>query len=168
MPVCLQVWSRQVGLVLGTWCLMGSSADHMVAITARRSRGRFLGWVSKLRSSRYDVGVESWVEIGGRLHQVCRVSSDSPHNHCVTRLSYKTKAEDSTRRGRHPSRSNHPEGVVWPPKSQCRDPSKWRTHNMIARVALVLCRLAVDAHLSDGAELKTSKIALEGHVSLLC
>jgi hypothetical protein len=39
---------------------------------------------------------------------------------------------------------------------------------MIARVALVLCRLAVDAHPSDGAELKTSKIALEGHVSLLC
>jgi hypothetical protein len=31
---------------------------------------------------------------------------------------------------------------------------------MIARVALVLCRLAVDAHPSDGAKLKTSKIAL--------
>jgi hypothetical protein len=39
---------------------------------------------------------------------------------------------------------------------------------MITRVALVLHRLAVDAHPSDGAELKTSKISLEGHESLLC
>jgi hypothetical protein len=38
---------------------------------------------------------------------------------------------------------------------------------MIARVALVLRRLAVDAHPSNGAELKTSKIALEGLVSLV-
>jgi hypothetical protein len=39
---------------------------------------------------------------------------------------------------------------------------------MIARVVFVLCRLAVDAHPSDGAELKTSKITLEGLVSLVC
>jgi hypothetical protein len=38
---------------------------------------------------------------------------------------------------------------------------------MIARVALELRRLAVDVHPSDGANLKTSKIALEGHVSLV-
>jgi hypothetical protein len=38
---------------------------------------------------------------------------------------------------------------------------------MIARVALVLRRVAVDAHPSDGAELKTSKIALERLVSLV-
>jgi hypothetical protein len=38
---------------------------------------------------------------------------------------------------------------------------------MIARVALELLRLAVDAHPSDSVELKTSKIALEGLVSLL-
>jgi hypothetical protein len=39
---------------------------------------------------------------------------------------------------------------------------------MIARVVLVLYRPAVDVHLSDGAELKTSKISLDGCVSLLC
>jgi hypothetical protein len=39
---------------------------------------------------------------------------------------------------------------------------------MIARVAFVLRKLAVDAYPSDGVELKTSKIALEGRVSLLC
>jgi hypothetical protein len=38
---------------------------------------------------------------------------------------------------------------------------------MIARVALVLCRLAVDAHPSDGENLKTSNFALKGHVSLV-
>jgi hypothetical protein len=39
---------------------------------------------------------------------------------------------------------------------------------MIARVALYPRRLAVDVHPSDGVELKTSKIALEGLVSLVC
>jgi hypothetical protein len=39
---------------------------------------------------------------------------------------------------------------------------------MIARVALVLRRLAVDAHPSNGVELKTSKITLEGLVSIVC
>jgi hypothetical protein len=38
---------------------------------------------------------------------------------------------------------------------------------MIARVALELCSLAVDVHSSDGVELKTSKVALEGCVSLV-
>jgi hypothetical protein len=38
---------------------------------------------------------------------------------------------------------------------------------MIARVALELHRLAVDAHPFDGVELKTSKIALEERVSLV-
>jgi hypothetical protein len=38
---------------------------------------------------------------------------------------------------------------------------------MIARVALELRRLAVDALPSDGAELKTSNFSLEGHVSLV-
>jgi hypothetical protein len=39
---------------------------------------------------------------------------------------------------------------------------------MIARVVLELRMLAEDVHLSDGAELKTSEIALEGLVSLVC
>jgi hypothetical protein len=35
---------------------------------------------------------------------------------------------------------------------------------MIARVALVLCRLAVDAHPSDDVELKNSEISLGGGI----
>jgi hypothetical protein len=61
----LQMWRRQVGLVRGTWWPAGSSADRMMARTARRSRGRFLGRASKPRSSRNFVGAESWVVIGG-------------------------------------------------------------------------------------------------------
>jgi hypothetical protein len=38
---------------------------------------------------------------------------------------------------------------------------------MIARVALVLCRLAVDAHPSDGAMTTISQSALRGCVCLL-
>jgi hypothetical protein len=48
------------------------------------------------------------------LHQVCRVCSGSPENHWVTRLSHKTKAEDSTRRCGHPGRFNRLGGVVKP------------------------------------------------------
>jgi hypothetical protein len=47
-----------------------------------------------------------------RLHRVHEVCSGSPENHCVTRLSHKTEAEDSTRRCGHPGRSNRPGGVV--------------------------------------------------------
>jgi hypothetical protein len=39
---------------------------------------------------------------------------------------------------------------------------------MIAKVALELHRLEVDAHPSDGAEMKTSQIDLEGLISLVC
>jgi hypothetical protein len=39
---------------------------------------------------------------------------------------------------------------------------------MISRVALVLRRLAVDAHPSNGTTMKTSQIALQGCVSTLC
>jgi hypothetical protein len=39
---------------------------------------------------------------------------------------------------------------------------------MITRAVLELSRLAVDAHPSDGAELKTSKISIERLVSLVC
>jgi hypothetical protein len=50
-----------------------------------------------------------------RLHQVCGVYSGSPENYCVTRLSHKTEAEDSTRRCGHPSQFNRPGGAVRPP-----------------------------------------------------
>jgi hypothetical protein len=50
-----------------------------------------------------------------RLHRVPGVSSGSPENHWVTRLSHKTEAEDSTRRSGHPGRSNRPGGAVRSP-----------------------------------------------------
>jgi hypothetical protein len=50
-----------------------------------------------------------------RLHRVRGVCSGSPENHWVTRLSHKTKAEDSTRRCGHPGRFNRLEGAVRPP-----------------------------------------------------
>jgi hypothetical protein len=50
-----------------------------------------------------------------RLHRVRGVCSGSQENHWVTRLSHKTKAEDSTRRCGHPSRFNRPGGAVRPP-----------------------------------------------------
>jgi hypothetical protein len=61
----LQVWRRQVGLVQGTRWPARSSTGRMVARTAIWSRGRFLGWATKPRSSRDFVGVKSWVVIGG-------------------------------------------------------------------------------------------------------
>jgi hypothetical protein len=45
--------------------------------------------------------------------------------------------------------------------------SKWRTHVEIARIASRLSKFAVDGHPSDGANTKTSKFSLEGHVSLV-
>jgi hypothetical protein len=48
----LQVWTRQVGFVRGTWWPAESSVGRMLARTARWSHGRFLGWASKPRSSR--------------------------------------------------------------------------------------------------------------------
>jgi hypothetical protein len=50
-----------------------------------------------------------------RLHRVRGVSSGSPENHWVTRLSHKTETKDSTRRCGHPGRSNRPRGAVRPP-----------------------------------------------------
>jgi hypothetical protein len=61
----LYVWRRQVGLVRGTQWPAESSAGRMVARIVRRSRGQFLGWASKPRSSWDFVGAESWVKIGG-------------------------------------------------------------------------------------------------------
>jgi hypothetical protein len=50
-------------------CCVHSCINHKAYLveswTARWSHGRFLGWVSKPRSSRDYVGAESWVEIGG-------------------------------------------------------------------------------------------------------
>jgi hypothetical protein len=48
-----------------------------------------------------------------------------------------------------------------------REASKRRTHVGIARLASRLSKVAVARRLSDGENLKTSKFALEGHVSLV-
>jgi hypothetical protein len=50
-----------------------------------------------------------------RLQQVRWVCSGSTENHWVTRLSHKTKAEDSTRRCGHLGQLNRPAGAVRPP-----------------------------------------------------
>jgi hypothetical protein len=42
------------------------------------------------------VVAKSWLEIGGRPHQVRGVSSGSPQNHWVFWLSHKDKTEDRT------------------------------------------------------------------------
>jgi hypothetical protein len=61
-----------------------------------------------LRGSRVMIG--NW----RRLHRVRGVCSGSLENHWVTRLSHKTKAEDSTMRCGHPGRFNRPGGAVRP------------------------------------------------------
>jgi hypothetical protein len=49
-----------------------------------------------------------------RLHRVREVCSGSPENHWVTRLSHRTKAEDSTRTCGHPGRFNRRGRAVKP------------------------------------------------------
>jgi hypothetical protein len=115
-----------------------------------------------------------------RLHRVRGVCSGSPKNHWVTRLSHKTEVENSTRRCGHPDRLNHPGGVVRPPGPvlpprgrsdrpgrRHREVSKWRTQVGITRLASRLIKVADIRHPFDGENMKTSKFALEGHVSLV-
>jgi hypothetical protein len=45
--------------------------------------------------------------------------------------------------------------------------TKWTTRVGIARLASRLSKFAVAGHPSDGAMIKTSEFALEGHVSLV-
>jgi hypothetical protein len=94
----LQVWSRQVGLVRGTQWPAGSSVGRMVATIARQSCGRFQGWASKPRSSRDNVGAESWVEIGGMLHQNS-AGFAMVHHKTTGLLSWAKKLRSKTRRG---------------------------------------------------------------------
>jgi hypothetical protein len=83
----LQVWRRQVGLVRGTRWPAESSAGRKVARTAGRSRGRFLGWASKPKSSlktKVESGLRGSRVMSGdwrRLHRVRGVCSGSPENH---------------------------------------------------------------------------------------
>jgi hypothetical protein len=85
------------------------------------------------------------------------------HLHVAT-----TQAGSIAQEGRsdHLGRSNYPRGWSDRPGRSHGEASKGRTRDIFARVALELRRLAVDVHPSDSAELKNSKIALEGLVSV--
>jgi hypothetical protein len=91
----LQVCRRQVGLDRGIRWPTGSSAGRMVARTIRWSRGQFLSWASKPRSSRNFVGAESWVVIGGGYTEFVGFRMVHHKNHWVTWLSQTAKGEDS-------------------------------------------------------------------------
>jgi hypothetical protein len=177
-PVRPLVWRRQVGLVRGTRWPAESSAGRMVARTAGRSRGRFLGWASKPRSSRDYVGAESWVAIGGGYTEIAGFAV--VHQKTTGLLGWATKSRPKTRRGGaatqagstaqegqsdRQGRSNRPGGQSDRAGHCRREASKRRTCVGIARLASRLSKVAVAGHPSDGESLKTLKFALEGHVS---
>jgi hypothetical protein len=93
----LQVWRRLVGLVRGTRWPAGSSMGRMVARTARWSRGRFLSWATKSRSSRDFVGVKSWVVIGRGYIKFARFAV--VHQKTIGLLGWATKSRPKTGRG---------------------------------------------------------------------
>jgi hypothetical protein len=177
---------RQVGFVRGTRWPVGSSADRMVAWTARWSRGRFLGRASKPRSSRDYVGDKSWVEIGGGYTESARFAV--VHQKTTRLLGWATKPRLKTRRGgaatqagstaqegrsyrlgpvRLPGPVQPPRGAVWPPWPpaprcfEAEDTCRGRKACVEAK------QVAVAGHPSDEDILKTSKSALEGLVSLV-
>jgi hypothetical protein len=158
----------------------GSSASRMVARTAGRSRGRFLGWASKPRSSQDYVGAESWLAIGGGYTKF--TGFEVVHQKTIALLGWATKLRLKTRRGGAATqggstahegrsdrlgRSNRLGGRSDRP-GRCRwEASKRRTLVGIARIASRLSKVAVAGHPSDGENLKTSKFSLERHVSLV-
>jgi hypothetical protein len=176
----LQVWTRQVGLVRGTRWPAESSADPVVARTAGRSRGRFLCWASKPRSSRDYVGAESWVAIDGGYTEFAGFAV--VHQKTTGLLGWAIKPRSKTWRGGaatqagstaqegrsdYLGRSNRPGGLSDRP-DRCRwESSKQRTHVGIARLASRLSKVAVAGYPSDGENLKTSNFSLVGHVSLV-
>jgi hypothetical protein len=114
---------------------------RMVARTAGRSRGRFLGRASKPRSSRDYVGAESWVEIGGGYTEFAVFA--------VVHQNYSVEPQN---RGRRLDEEVRPPRPVQPlmrggqtapdrPGRWCREASKRRTHVGIARLASRLSRL---------------------------
>jgi hypothetical protein len=148
------MWRRQVVLVRGTQWPVESSAGRMVARTAGRSHGRFLGWASKPRSSRDYVGADSWVAIGGGYTEFAGFAV--VHQKITGLLSWATKPRPNTRRGGADTqagstaqegrfdrlgRFNRPGGRSNRPGCSCREASKRRTRVGIARLASRLSRL---------------------------
>jgi hypothetical protein len=171
----LQVWRRQVGLVRGTWCPAESSAGRMVARTAGRIRGRFLGWASKPRLSRDYVGAESWVVIGGGYTEFAGFAM--VHLKTIALLGWATKPRPKTRRGgaatqagstAQEGQSDHLAGLPAQggrsdhPGRRRREASKQRTRVGITRLVSRLSNVAVARHPSDGENLKSSTFALRG------
>jgi hypothetical protein len=104
------------------------------------------------------------------------------HQKTTRLLSGTTKPRPKTRRGGaatqvgstaqegrsdHLDQSNRPGGRSDRPSRSRREASKQRTRVGIARLASRLSKVEVARHSSDGENLKTSKFALEGHVSLV-
>jgi hypothetical protein len=159
----LQVWRRQVGLVQGTQCLVESSVGHMVARTTGRSHIRFLGWASKPRSSRDYVENKSWVAISAGYTEFAGFTR-KPLDYSVDPRNWGWRLDEEVR----------PPRLVQPPRGRSdrpgrcrREASKRRTRVGIARLVSRLSKGAVIGHPSDGEKSKTSKSALEGHVSLV-
>jgi hypothetical protein len=146
----------------------------MVAWTARWNHGRFLGTTSKPRSSRDYVGAESWVAIGGGYTEF--VGFPVVHQKTTGFLGWSTKPRPKNRR--RCCSSSRP---VWPVGTglageEHRSDRCATTQSGIFeaedtrrdRMACVEAKQgAVVGHPSDGENLKTSKTALEGFVSLV-
>jgi hypothetical protein len=152
----------------------------MVAWTARWSRGRFLGWASKSRSSRDYVGAKSWVEIGGGYTEFAGFAV--VHQKTTGLLGWATKPRLKTWRGgaatqagstaqegrsNRLGRSNLPAGVVRPPWSLLPRSFEAEDTRQDRKSCVEAKQVAVAGHPSDGDKMKTSKFYLEGNVSLV-
>jgi hypothetical protein len=174
----LHVWRRQVGFLRGTRWPAESSAGRMVAWTVTWSHGRFLGWATKPGSSGDDVGPESWVAISGGYTEFA--GFPLVHQETTGFLFLSTKPRPKNRRRCcSSSRPVWPVGLtggyrsdwwgapVWP---VCNDAVRnLRSGGRSAhRMACVVAKQGVVArHPSDRENLKTSKTAHEGLVSLV-
>jgi hypothetical protein len=170
----LQLWRRQVGFVRGTRWPAGSSAGRMVAWTARWSRGRFLGWASKPRSSRAYVGAQSWVEIGGGYTKFA--GFPVVHQKTTRFLGWSTKPRPKNRR-----RCCSSARPAWPVgtgltggdhrSDRCETTQSEDFEAEDTRRDCMACTEAtqgvIAGHPSDGEDMKTSKSALKGLVSLV-
>jgi hypothetical protein len=182
----LQVWRSQVGLVRGTQWPAESSAGRKVARTAGRSRGRFLGWASKPKSSRDYVGAESWVAIGGGYTE--SAGFVVVHQKTTRLLGWATKPRLKTRRGGAATQAGSTTqegrsdclgqsnrswgavclwGAVWPPGSLPPRSFEAEDTRRDRKACVEAKQVAIASHPSDVENLKTSRFAIEGHVSLV-
>jgi hypothetical protein len=94
IPVGLQVWSRQVGLVRGTLWPTGSSAGRMVARTTSEVVDSFLVESQNQGRAGMTWGASHEWRLGGGVTPSPPVSNGSPQNHWVPLLIHKTKTVD--------------------------------------------------------------------------